>query len=344
MVGRRSVSLNYNPLCDNAVDSNGLESWINSSREKVSFCLTTSLTDKTTQSVAPGQTIKGTKGGAWLHDHETGYYLPFNDAQGSRNFKNERLVLMERATSGTEDLVRTTSRNSRRTISGSSAALRRSLSDSNVLRRTLSGDSTKTRSTISGILMHTISGSSAALRRSLSGDSVDSKRSTSDSNVLRRTLSGDSAKTRMSFRWVDDGGNSHRIAGDSDLLKEVTVRPEVWYCIKPSGVGYRTDKFLDAKCSQSQIVFCGAKITAVRDEDWLKVLEVKNSVDLLSALEAVGRRSFKVPSTVELVDTGFWVPYIEDGERVFKNEKLVLFEKAEAQGVKPADEGYCSVM
>mmetsp|Transcript_71505 Transcript_71505/g.205123 ORF Transcript_71505/g.205123 Transcript_71505/m.205123 type:complete len:308 (+) Transcript_71505:70-993(+) len=307
MVGRRSVSLNYNPLCDNAVDSNGLESWINSSRERVVFCLTTSLTDKTTQSVAPGQTIKGTKGGDWLQDHETGYYLPFNDEQGSRNFKNERLVLMERATSGTEDLVRTTSRNSRRTISGSSAAL----------------------------------------RRTLSGDSVDNKRSTSDSNVFRRTLSGDSIKTRTSFHWVDDGGSSHRIAGDSDLLKEVTVRPEVWYCIKPSGVGYRTDKFLDAKSSQSQIVACGAKITAVRDEDWLKVIEVKNSVDLLSALEAVGRRSFKAQSTVEIVDTGFWVPYIEDGERVFKNEKLVLFEKAEAQGAnpsKPADEGYCSVM
>jgi hypothetical protein len=268
------------------------------------FCKTPCLADKAAAVVAPGNVIKAAKDGNWLKENETGYYLPMADTNGNRYFKNERLVLMERATAG-----------------GGDDAISRSLS----------------RTSSKG------SNDATAPRRTTSGGTIDNLKrilSSSSSSQLSAALS------RISFRWVDDFGVSHRIAGDSDLLVDVNVRPEVWVCVKPGGVPYRVAPLLDAEAGKD--IACGAKVTAIREDDWLKVMEVKNSSDIMATMEALGRRSMRATTKVELVETGLYLPYTQGGERLFKNEKLVLFEEAQnPEALKAAaakkDDG-CSLM
>jgi len=84
----------------------------------------------------------------------------------------------------------------------------------------------------------------------------------------------------------------------------------------------------------------------VKDEDWLKVLEVKESFDILNAAEMLGRRSLKSTSNVTVTETGFYLPFCQAEQRLFKNEKVVLWETAQANGDtgNSNDKGSCSVM
>jgi len=249
----------------------------------VSFCRTRSLKDVDTLFCRPGDEVKATKDGDWLIDQQTGLLLPFTDKSGTRNFKNARLLLMEKAAKDTDEIPRTVSKNS----------------------------------------------------QSSQGSISSGRLSRGNSSILRR----------QSFRWVDMDGTSHRLAGDSDVLKDVKQRPEVWICVKPGGVQFRRTPLLDAVSGQECV--CGAKVTAVKEDDWLKVLEVKTSWDMMDAAEALGRRSLRSPTKVTIVDTGLFLPFVQEGERLFKNEKLVLFEQTE--GYKPPatkndGNGSCSLM
>merc|ERR1712176_1178826 len=89
----------------------------------------------------------------------------------------------------------------------------------------------------------------------------------------------------------------------------------------------------------------GSKVTAGKEDDWLKVIEVKDSFDALNAAEMLGRRSLKSTTRVSLVDTGLYLPFFQDGQRLFKNEKVMVIEAAQDGGKagSPSDKGSCIV-
>jgi len=84
----------------------------------------------------------------------------------------------------------------------------------------------------------------------------------------------------------------------------------------------------------------------VKEDDWLKVMEVKESFDALSAAEMLGRRSLKSTTRVTVVDTGLYLPFFQDGQRLFKNEKVMVIEAAQDnENVgNQGDKGSCNVM
>mmetsp|Transcript_127370 Transcript_127370/g.317924 ORF Transcript_127370/g.317924 Transcript_127370/m.317924 type:complete len:292 (-) Transcript_127370:237-1112(-) len=192
------------------------------------------------------------------------------------------------------------------------------------------------------------------MQRAVSGEGDDPMR-TSSRNSLSSKSSGASSKRsnssqegaivrRQSFRWVDSDGVSRRIAGDSEVLKGVNTRPEVWVCVAEDGVAYRSSPTLEDLCGKH----CGAgsKVTAVKEDDWLKVMEVKESFDALNAAEMLGRRSLKSTTRVTVVDTGLYLPFFQDGQRLFKNEKVMVIEAAQGNENtgNQGDKGSCNVM
>jgi hypothetical protein len=186
------------------------------------------------------------------------------------------------------------------------------------------------------------------LTRQISRTSQSSKGSTisgKQSNVSSKG-SGDGIERRQSFRWVDTEGISRRIEGDSDALDGVTLRPEVWICVSPEDVPYRTTAMLSAV--SGQVCRAGQKVTAVKEDDWLKVIEVKEVFDAMAAAEMIGRRSLKSVSKVSIINTGLFLPFQKDGQRLFKNEKVLLLEAASANGERQNgsanDKGSCSTM
>lgn len=131
---------------------------------------------------------------------------------------------------------------------------------------------------------------------------------------------------RSSFRFVDAEGISHRIAGDSDLIVDVKVRPEVWLCCSKDSVSYLYEPSLEAASTSAKKCQPGAKVTAVREKDFLHVYEVKNSFDVMGAAEMIGRRSLKSQGRVTVHDTNLYLPFKYKNERLFKNEKLAMLE------------------
>lgn len=186
------------------------------------------------------------------------------------------------------------------------------------------------------------SGEDGTLHRTTSrnsGSSFSSKRSNAS-----KGSSSDGITRRQSFRWVDGDGISRRISGDSDELEGVNLRPEVWICVAPADVPYRTTTMLDAV--SGQICRAGEKITAVKEDDWLRVVEVKESFDAMNAAEMIGRRSLKSSTKVSVTATGYFLPFQKDGNRLFKNEKVVLWETAQSETSKGGsnDKGSCNLM
>lgn len=119
-----------------------------------------------------------------------------------------------------------------------------------------------------------------------------------------------------SFRWVDHHGTSHRIENDTDLHNEV------WICVSIHNVPYRSSKNL-ADIVEDKECIAGAKVNAVREDDWLRVLEVTEPID---AAELLGRRSFRLARKMVVKDSGYFLPITFKGERLFISEKLALFE------------------
>jgi hypothetical protein len=178
--------------------------------------------------------------------------------------------------------------------------------------------------------------------RGSSRTSLSSKGSSSSSK--RSNSSGDSITRRQSFRWVDSEGISRRLEGESECLRGVKVRPEVWICVSEQAVAYHSSASLDAASGKRCLP--GSKVTAMKEDDWLKVLEVKESFDAYDAAEMLGRRSLKSTSRMTVSDTGLYLPFFQEGQRLFKNEKVVLWETAQMNGDRgvPSDKGSCGIM
>jgi len=145
---------------------------------------------------------------------------------------------------------------------------------------------------------------------------------------------------KHSFRWVDHHGNSHRVENDSDLHNEV------WICVSIHNVPFRNSKNL-ADVVEDKECLAGSKVNAIREDDWLRVLEVTAPVD---AAELIGRRSFRIARHMVIKETGYYLPIHFKNERLFMSEKLALFEATagpESQDPRPpADDhsGGCAVM
>jgi len=259
---RRSNSGAYNPMADGApVDTTGLELWNCVSQAGVQYYVGPEFAKPANGTrCAFRAAINAAKEGDWLKEKDTGLYLPFVDQDGARLFKNARLVLMEKATSG----------------------------DYDGLSRHISRDST--RSNTSG-------------------------------------GSGGSPGRRKSFRWVDDSGTSQRLAGDSEVLQDVSDRAEIWICVADNAVAYRSAKVIETVCGKE----CqpGAKVTAVPEDGWLRVIDVSATFSVMDAAEMIGRRSLKSASQVSIKDSGMFLPMTHEGQRLFKNEKVVLWEQSE---------------
>jgi len=181
------------------------------------------------------------------------------------------------------------------------------------------------------------------LQRQISRTSQGSNISSKKSNVSKGS-SSDGVVRRQSFRWVDTEGNSRRIAGDSEALDGVNTRPEVWVCVANDDIPYRTTTMLDAV--SGQVCRAGDKVTALKEDDWLKVMEVKETFDAMNAAEMIGRRSLKSVKSVSVNHTGFFLPFLKDGERLFKNEKVVLWEASQGElpETSAGEKGSCSLM
>lgn len=179
--------------------------------------------------------------------------------------------------------------------------------------------------------------------RTTSKESVTSTASGSTEFLRQNSSDSHDVAKRNSFRWVEHDGVSHRLSGTSELLENVDVRPEVFVCVSEDGVNYYSS------CCKTAITFkqCprGAKVTAVKEGNWLKVVEVKATFDFMHIAEMVGRRSLHVPKTVMAHESGLFLPYARNGERLFKNEKALLFEASKEEPVRE-DHGHhsCAVM
>lgn len=163
---------------------------------------------------------------------------------------------------------------------------------------------------------------------------------------VSRTASTSSESTAAGrhrrFSWVDTEGRSHRIEGESELIQGVKVCPEVWICVAAHDVPYRSAPDLQAATGMECPV--GSKINAIKDNDWLRVFDVTETVD---AAEMLGRRSLTTSSHTVVKDTGLYLPFFtQTGERLFKNEKVALYEASKHMPTSyyTEEKGSCSLM
>jgi len=167
--------------------------------------------------------------------------------------------------------------------------------------------------------------------------------STASSTHSCESVASSKLSRRQSFRWVDSEGEAHRLEGSSEALKDMTEAcPEVWICVAGGGVPYRSAPRFDCGVSSVECPV-GSKVNAVKEGEWLRVLSVKQTWDAAS----IGRRSLKAATRITVEETGLYLPMVEGGQKLFKNQKLARFQEAsQAQdecGAKKED-GACTVM
>jgi len=128
----------------------------------------------------------------------------------------------------------------------------------------------------------------------------------------------------------------------SEASQEVTDKQSVWICSASGAVPYYCESSFDAETSGQ----CepGEKVTAVKQGNWLMVVENKESVDVMSAL---GRRSMRGVSRQTSYTDGRFLPFLgAGGERLFKNEKVAAWEEIKAKGSdsEAKKDGNCALM
>jgi len=151
---------------------------------------------------------------------------------------------------------------------------------------------------------------------------------------------GRSFSRQGSFGWVDGHGVCHRAPVDADA----DVRSELWVCVSNHSVPYRSARDLSAIVFD-KAVHLGGKVNVVKeDEEWLRVLEVCESLD---TAELFGRRSLHLATHLTEKETGLWLPISQHGVRLFMPEQLALFEASGARDpahVAQDAQGGCSLM
>jgi len=151
---------------------------------------------------------------------------------------------------------------------------------------------------------------------------------------------------RQSFHWVDNDGYAQRLEGTSDAIRDLTGRPEIWVCIADHDVPYQSGPTNDADTTGK---YCkvGEKINAVKEDDWLHVLQVTSQWDPASVL---GHRSLHNITKMVVEDTGMYLPMSDNGQKLFKSYKVYLFEESAKMdnpaSAPPAKEegGNCALM
>lgn len=259
---RRASSGSWNPLSDHTLKDLPPDTWVCTAEAGVRLYISDSLDCAPVRDLRMGSEISATREGNWLRDKQSGLYAPYVDSAGHRNFKNQRLMLLERT------------------------ALNR-----------CDGDA-PSRNTSEGTVT-----------------SVKTKNSSEQGSNLSR---------RNSFRWVDAAGESHRLEGGDDAVRDLTIQPEVWVCIADHYVPYSASpSHSDAAPGKDCKV--GSKVNAVKEGDWLRVMDVKTVFNMAS----VGRRSFKAATKIVLEETGLFLPMLgQKGELLFKSQKLALLSEA----------------
>jgi hypothetical protein len=135
---------------------------------------------------------------------------------------------------------------------------------------------------------------------------------------IRMTSAKSQASIKSSGTLKSSGSQDH---GD---------KQSVWICSSSGPVPYYCEAGFDAETSG--LCEPGEKVTAVKQGNWLMVVEVKESVDVVGA---IGRRSSRGIIRQTSTTDGRYLPFLSGGgERLFKNEKVEAWEKIKA-GVPP---------
>jgi len=111
-------------------------------------------------------------------------------------------------------------------------------------------------------------------------------------------------------------------------LSTAEVEPQSsWVCCANQGVPHFSDPNPDAVKFSGTLCLLGTKINAVKQGNWLKLVERKESVDVLGT---IGRRSMTISRQTSFTESGSFLPLFDTvtGERLFKNEKVDAWEKA----------------
>mmetsp|Transcript_43231 Transcript_43231/g.92486 ORF Transcript_43231/g.92486 Transcript_43231/m.92486 type:complete len:285 (-) Transcript_43231:111-965(-) len=112
---------------------------------------------------------------------------------------------------------------------------------------------------------------------------------------------------------------------DANINNGTAAQPQVWVCCAFEGVGFYSEQSFRAATSSPECVY-GQEVRAVRDGKWLCVVE-EEAPALLTALQVVGRRSFR-SRQAPLRHTGLYLPLCRaDGTRLFKHQHLAALEE-----------------
>jgi len=146
-----------------------------------------------------------------------------------------------------------------------------------------------------------------------------------------------SVKSQMSQASLKSG-----MSVKSKVSEDFGDQQSVWICSAAGSVPYYSEASYEAET----VGLCepGEKVSAVKQGDWLMVVEVKDSVDVVGAL---GRRSMRGISRQTSSQDGRFLPFLgAGGERLFKNEKVAAWEQIKNKGPdsEPKKEGNCVLM
>lgn len=372
MAGRRRVS-SFNPLSDN-VQSASNDSWICVCDRAVPYYARADINSRIEKECEPGSKVKAAKDGSWLvvldagHDKlESGLYLPVKDpVTNARMFKNERVMLWEvergrqRSYSGDtndqQNMSRQNSYDSALEVGGPAVKTWHCVAEHGVpYRGAPSYDSPPARRCEKGAEVIAVA-EDGWLKVIEYGQETgfflpmtdpNSNMMLFHSDMGTKSTQSNTFGARRSFRWVDSEGMSHRmshnVSGEHDSLGS-NRKSEVWICVARGEVTYCVNK----ECTQVGSRTCkpGDKVNGIKEGSHIEVMQVHASMDMA---EMLGRRSLKASTKFSVDATGEFLPFTDSksGERLFKNEKLVLWEQASKlpeQHAKDQHEGNCSVM
>jgi len=129
-----------------------------------------------------------------------------------------------------------------------------------------------------------------------------------------------SVRSQASLRSV----GSVKSTASQDAIADMQ---STWICSTPKGVAY----YCEASFGAESVGICehGEKVNAVKQGNWLMVVEVKRSVNVEGVL---GLRSMRSLSRQTSIEDGRFLPFLgAGGERFFKNEKVQAWEKISAK-------------
>mmetsp|Transcript_14851 Transcript_14851/g.29294 ORF Transcript_14851/g.29294 Transcript_14851/m.29294 type:complete len:197 (+) Transcript_14851:48-638(+) len=159
-----------------------------------------------------------------------------------------------------------------------------------------------------------------------------------DSSRPQRVPSVMSHASARSQASLKSAGSVKSMASQDSIADVLST----WICVAPRGVAYYSESCIEA----DTIDVCrhGEQVNAVKQGDWLMVVEVKNSIDVISTL---GLRSMRGRTRQTSATDGRFLPFLgAAGEKLFKNEKVDAWEKIRAKTTdpEPTPKDSCALM